>query len=49
MNFAEALEGAESHYERNEPLEAIALMLVGFGRLVQEQADEAQPDWNDHA
>lgn len=45
MNFVEAIEGAESHYERGEYIEAIALTLVGFGRLVEEQSDEATPEW----
>ena len=44
MKFIEALEGAESHYEREEFLPAIALMLVGFGRLIEENADEDDDD-----
>jgi len=45
MNFVEALEGAESHYEREEFLASISLMLVGLGRAIQEAASE-EPDWN---
>ena len=40
MNFTEAVEGAESHYERGEYIEAISLVLIGFARLVQEQEGE---------
>ncbi len=40
MNFIEAIEGAESHYERGEFMEAIALSLVGFGIAIKESADE---------
>jgi hypothetical protein len=37
MNLQEAIEGAEEHYERNEPVHSIALILIGLAREVFEE------------
>lgn len=46
MNFIEAIEGAESHYERDEYLPALALGILALGLAIKESVEEElDPEW----
>lgn len=46
MNFIEAIEGAESHYERDEYLPALTLGILALGLAIKESVEEElDPEW----